>query len=152
MSGKPIDLAHYDPMERSVQQNPFPYYAAMRRESPVFHHRNGMYFITTMDAVHHVLERPLVFADDDRPGIMRAGAVRSYLNRYAVLPGRNALIQTNNDDAYRTALDLHRAGAEVTIADLRPNLSGPLPSAAKDAGIEVLGGHAGLFKLLHDVL
>jgi sarcosine oxidase subunit alpha len=88
------------------------------------------------------LERPLVFADNDRPGIMLAGALRSYLNRYAVLPGRNALIQTNNDDAYRTALDLHRAGAEVTIADLRPSPSGPLPSAAKDAGIEVLGGHA----------
>jgi len=87
------------------------------------------------------LERPLVFADNDRPGIMLADAVRAYVNRYAVLPGRNVVLLTNNDGAYRTALDLHRAGAAVTIADLRAKASGALPSLVAEAGIEVLKGH-----------
>ena len=50
------------------------------------------------------IERPLVFADNDRPGVMLAGAVRAYIRRHAVLPGREVVIFTNNDDAYRTAL------------------------------------------------
>ncbi len=56
------------------------------------------------------IERPLVFAHNDRPGVMLAGAVRHYVNRYGVAPGRNVVVFTNNDDAYRTALDLADAG------------------------------------------
>ena len=52
------------------------------------------------------IERPLVFGDNDRPGVMLAGAVRGYLNRHAVAVGRNAVIATNNDSAWATALDL----------------------------------------------
>ena len=52
------------------------------------------------------IERPLVFAGNDRPGVMLAGAVRAYLNRYAVAPGSRAVVFTTTDDAYRTALDL----------------------------------------------
>jgi sarcosine oxidase, subunit alpha len=88
------------------------------------------------------LERPLVFAGNDRPGIMLAGAVRRYLNRYAVLAGRRAALLTSNDGAYRTALDLQAAGATVTVFDLRPKLSGTLPREAEAAGIEVRPGHA----------
>jgi cytochrome P450 len=75
MSEARIDLAHYDPMERSVQQNPFPYYAAMRREAPVFQHPNGMYFVSTLDAINNVLERPLVFSSQfASQGTMGTGA------------------------------------------------------------------------------
>ncbi|MCP4327616.1 MAG: sarcosine oxidase subunit alpha family protein [Alphaproteobacteria bacterium] len=87
------------------------------------------------------LERPLVFPQNDRPGVMLAGAVRSYVNRYAVRPGREALVVTNNDSAYRTALDLRRAGAKVTIADLRPDEYGPLRDLVREAGIDVLPGN-----------
>jgi len=79
-------------------------------------------------------ERPLVFADNDRPGIMLAGAVRTYLNRYAVLPGRRVVVCTTNDSAYATALDLLRAGAEVLVADTRA----ALPAVA--ARVRGLGG------------
>jgi sarcosine oxidase, subunit alpha len=88
------------------------------------------------------LERPLVFAQNDRPGIMLAGAVRTYLNRHAVLAGRRAVLLTNNDRAYRTALDLRAAGALVTVVDLRPKLSGAAPREAEAAGIEIRTGHA----------
>ena len=74
------------------------------------------------------LERPVVFAENDRPGIMLAGAARAYVNRYAVKPGRRAVVFTNNDTAYRTALDLLRAGIEVTVADLRSRPEGSLPA------------------------
>jgi sarcosine oxidase subunit alpha len=83
------------------------------------------------------LERPLVFADNDRPGIMLAAAVRAYLNGYGVAPGRRMVVATNNDDAYRTALDAHAAGIEVVaIVDCRAT-PGPLAERARAAGIEV---------------
>jgi sarcosine oxidase subunit alpha len=50
------------------------------------------------------IERPLVFRDNDRPGIMLAGAARSYVNRWAVKPGESAVLFTNNDCAYAPAL------------------------------------------------
>jgi sarcosine oxidase subunit alpha len=84
-------------------------------------------------------ERPLVFADNDRPGIMLAGAVRAYVNRYGVLPGRRAVVFTNNDSAYETALDLARASGKVAaIVDLREEVGGPLVEKARQAGIRVV--------------
>ena len=52
------------------------------------------------------LERPVAFQNNDRPGIMTAGAVRAYLNRWGVSPGRSVTVFGNNDDAHRTARDL----------------------------------------------
>ena len=62
------------------------------------------------------IERPIVFGNNDRPGVMLAGAVRAYVNRYGVTPGRRAVIFADNDDAFRTAEDLAEAG--VTVAAL----------------------------------
>lgn len=81
-------------------------------------------------------ERPIVFGNNDLPGIMLASAVSTYLHRYAVLPGRNAVVFTNNDDAYQCALDLKAAGADVTVVDPRPAESkGTLPAAARRYGV-----------------
>ena len=88
------------------------------------------------------LERPMVFADNDRPGIMLAGAARAYLNRYGVKPGDQAVIFTNNDDAYRTAIDLAAAGVAVeAVVDVR-QAGGALSGRARDAGIPVLAASA----------
>ncbi|MDQ7069972.1 MAG: sarcosine oxidase subunit alpha family protein [Rhodobacterales bacterium] len=59
------------------------------------------------------LERPIAFKNNDRPGIMTAGAVRAYLNRWNVVPGRAVTVFGNNDDAHRTAADLIAAGVHV---------------------------------------
>ncbi|BEL07940.1 sarcosine oxidase subunit alpha family protein [Actinoplanes sichuanensis] len=78
-------------------------------------------------------ERSLAFADNDRPGVMLAGAARTYVNRYGVLPGRRAVVLTTNDSAYPAARDLAAAGVEIAaIADLRPEarLDGALPGWA----------------------
>jgi sarcosine oxidase, subunit alpha len=69
-------------------------------------------------------ERPLVFAGNDVPGVMLAGAVRSYLNRYAVKPGERVVLATTNDSAYDTAEDLLAAGVEVVaVLDAREDVS-----------------------------
>ena len=87
-------------------------------------------------------ERPLVFAGNDLPGVMLSGAVRTYVTRYGVVPGNRTVVFTNNDDAYRTALALHYAGAHVLVVDLRRDLRGELVKSIRAAGIEVLSGHA----------
>ena len=67
------------------------------------------------------IERPLVFGDNDRPGIMLAGSVRTYVNRFAVRPGARAVVFTNNDDAWRTLSALKKAGIAIqAIVDPRP--------------------------------
>jgi sarcosine oxidase subunit alpha len=85
------------------------------------------------------IEQPLVFPENDRPGIMLAGAVRTYLHRYGVRAGSRAVILTTNDSAYQAALDLKAAGIEVAaIADLRESVAGILQEAARRTGIETL--------------
>lgn len=86
-------------------------------------------------------ERPLVFCNNDRPGVMLASAVSSYINRYAVCPGKRAVVFTNNDSAYQTAIDIRRAGATVVIVDSRPDGAKALGDEARDAGIPVMPGH-----------
>ncbi|MGD9941769.1 MAG: sarcosine oxidase subunit alpha family protein [Burkholderiaceae bacterium] len=89
------------------------------------------------------IERPLVFANNDRPGVMMASALRAYVNRFAVAPGRRALIWTTNDDAYRSALDLADAGIEVAaVLDVRENPAGSTVEAVRRKGVPVLTGHA----------
>ena len=89
------------------------------------------------------IERPLVFPNNDRPGVMVASAVSTYLNRYAVAPGSKALVFTNNDSAYQTVLDLADAGVTVAaVVDVRPEPEGELPIKVRAKGIQVIGGHA----------
>jgi sarcosine oxidase subunit alpha len=65
-------------------------------------------------------ERPIAFANNDRPGIMLSGAVRTYVNRFAVAPGKRVSIYTNNDEGWRTAKDLTDKGVNVVaIVDSR---------------------------------
>jgi sarcosine oxidase subunit alpha len=64
-------------------------------------------------------ERPLVFGGNDIPGVMMAGAMRTYLNRHAVAPGHKTAIFTTNDSGYALATDLEKAGTEVVVVDSR---------------------------------
>ncbi|MGC1816877.1 MAG: 2Fe-2S iron-sulfur cluster-binding protein, partial [Casimicrobiaceae bacterium] len=87
------------------------------------------------------IERPLVFGNNDRPGIMLASAASAYVNRYAVRLASRAVMFTNNDSAYGCALDLARAGIEVAaIVDCRRSPSGGIVQKVRDAGIEIIDG------------
>jgi len=71
------------------------------------------------------IERPMAFAHNDRPGVMLSQALRSYVRRFGVVPGKRLVIATNNDDAYKTAKALKDAGAQiVAILDARPAPAG----------------------------
>ncbi len=82
------------------------------------------------------VERPIAFGNNDRPGIMLAGAVRAYANRFDVSCGRRVAVFTNNDDGWRTATDLLAKGVEVVaVIDTR---AGDPP--AKLTGLSVFSG------------
>jgi sarcosine oxidase subunit alpha len=85
-------------------------------------------------------ERPMLFPDNDRPGVMLAGAVARYASHYGVACGRRVVVAAASDHAYGVAASLHAAGIEVAaIVDRRDaaDINGEAP-----AGVEVLPGSA----------
>jgi sarcosine oxidase subunit alpha len=86
------------------------------------------------------IERPLVFQNNDRPGVMLASAVSAYINRYAVKLGSSAVVFTNNDSAYSSVLDLLESGVDVMgVIDPRPEPNGTLPNVVRKYGIPIFG-------------
>lgn len=85
-------------------------------------------------------ERPLVFGGNDRPGVMLASAVRTYLNRYAVAAGQRVVLFTTTDDGWRTAFDLAKSGRLAAVADARPEIDAQLIAHAQSADVRVLTG------------
>ncbi len=80
------------------------------------------------------IERPIAFANNDRPGIMTASALRTYVNRWAASPAETVAVFTNNDDGHRTAADLLAAGVKLAaVIDTRTD-------APSLPGVEVLAG------------
>nr|WP_289852505.1 2Fe-2S iron-sulfur cluster-binding protein [Mesorhizobium liriopis] len=93
------------------------------------------------------IERPLVFADNDRPGVMSAEAGLYYLKRHDVLVGERVAVFTNNDSAYRTAGELARAGARVILADTRRQAGVVAPEGVElrmGASVEAVYGARGV--------
>ncbi len=89
-----------------------------------------------------MIERPIVFGNNDLPGVMLASAGHSYVNRHAVVPGRKIVVFTNNDTAYRAAFDLAAVGAGVAVVDIREGISAELDQAAREANIALHLGSA----------
>ena len=84
------------------------------------------------------IEQPLVFANNDRPGIMLASAVQLYCSRYAVAPGKRIAIATNNDSAYGVAGVLMSAGIDVVaMIDSREKLTSKSARLMRDQGMTV---------------
>ncbi|AZO05827.1 MULTISPECIES: sarcosine oxidase subunit alpha [unclassified Mesorhizobium] len=87
------------------------------------------------------IERPIVFAGNDTPGVMMASAMRSYINRYAATPARHIAVFTNNEDGWRTAETAIAAGLQVAaVIDARPDVSPAHRSLASKGGFPVLHG------------
>jgi len=85
------------------------------------------------------VERPIAFGGNDRPGVMLASAVRTYLNRFGVVPGDRTCLFTTTDEGWQTAFDLAAAGARVTaVIDARPKVADSLLTAAAGLGLRVL--------------
>ncbi|HMQ40094.1 MAG TPA: sarcosine oxidase subunit alpha [Paracoccus sp. (in: a-proteobacteria)] len=89
------------------------------------------------------LEKPLIFNGNDRPGVMLAGSAQTYLNRYGVRVGDEAVVVTSHDSAWYAAFDLADAGTRIkAIVDTREKVSEDLLSAARLRGIETRLSHS----------
>lgn len=88
------------------------------------------------------IERPIVFDGNDKPGVMLAESARRFAQRQGVAVGRQVVVFTNNDSAYRAALDLNDAGISIAaIVDPRDKISTALNDAVQACGIRLLTGH-----------
>ena len=78
------------------------------------------------------IERSIAFPQNDRPGIMLSGSVRTYAHRFGTYCGQKIAVYTNNDDGWKTASDLKDIGLEVkAVIDTRKEinaLSSSIPS------------------------
>ena len=83
------------------------------------------------------IERPLVFGNNDTPGVVLSSAAKEYLKVYGVLVGRNPLIFTNNDSGYETAIEFKKNGIWPIILDTRSNPDSEIIDEAKRMGIDI---------------
>ena len=89
------------------------------------------------------IERPITFDNNDRPGIMLANSASKYLNYYGVKISKEAVIFTNNDSAYQTAIDFHKKGIIVkAVIDVRGYKESDLIKKVKLLGIKIYNNHA----------
>ena len=84
------------------------------------------------------IERPLVFANNDKPGVMLASGARKMLNHYGVAAGNKLVVFTNNDSAYQVAFDYHDQGVQVSaLVDSRQKPPAALLKGCMERGIPV---------------
>ncbi len=88
------------------------------------------------------IERPLIFNNNDRPGILLSSSIKKYIDFFGVKSGNEISLFTNNDSAYETAISLNKSGVKVnTIIDIRENSTSSLVKKIQKIGINILWGH-----------
>ena len=87
------------------------------------------------------IERPLVFGNNDRPGVMLASAAKEYMKIYGVLVGKKPIIFTNNDSGYDTAIEFKKNGIESLVVDVRNNSESSVVQEAKNLNINIKFSH-----------
>ncbi len=106
--------------------------------------RQRLWYIRAKEVIASTgsIERPLVFGNNDRPGIMLASAAKEYLRVYGVLVGKKPIIFTNNDSAYDTAIDFKKNGINPLVIDVRKDSESTIIKEAKNLKIEIRFSHA----------
>ena len=88
------------------------------------------------------IERPLIFNNNDRPGIMLSSAVKKYADYYGVVCGKKNVLFTNNDSAYESAISLNKKGLNVeSIIDIREKSDSELVKEVEKIGIKIYWSH-----------
>jgi len=88
------------------------------------------------------LERPLIFNNNDRPGIMLSSAVKKYVDYYGVICGEKNVFFTNNDSAYESAISLSKKGIKVNaIVDIREKSESLIIKEAENLDIKIYWSH-----------
>ena len=83
------------------------------------------------------IERPLVFGNNDIPGVMLSSAAKEYLKIYGVLAGKKPLVFTNNDSGYETAIEFKKNGIDPVVLDTRKDPSSEIVNEAKNLNIDI---------------
>ena len=88
------------------------------------------------------IERPLIFNNNDRPGILLSSAIKKYIDYFGVITGKNSVIFTNNDSAYEAAIALFDKGVKINcIIDIRKKCSSELINKIENLGIKIYWEH-----------
>ena len=87
------------------------------------------------------IERPLVFGNNDTPGVMLSSAAKEYLKVYGVLVGKKPIVFTNNDSGYETAIEFKKNGVDPLVLDTREDLDSEIIKEAKNLNIKIKFSH-----------
>ena len=87
------------------------------------------------------IERPLVFGNNDTPGVMLSSAAKEYLKVYGVLVGKKPIVFTNNDSGYETAIEFKKNGIDPLVLDTREDLDSEIIKEAKNLNIKIKFSH-----------
>ena len=101
--------------------------------------KERLWYIRAKEAVisSGSIERPMVFGNNDTPGVMLSSAAKEYLKVYGVLVGKKPLIFTNNDSGYETAIEFKKNGIEPIILDTRKDPQSEIINEAKNLNINI---------------
>ena len=83
------------------------------------------------------IERPLVFGNNDTPGVMLSSAAKEYMKVYGVLVGKNPIVFTNNDSGYETAIEFKKNGVDPLVLDTRKSPDSEIIKEAKELNIKI---------------
>ena len=87
------------------------------------------------------IERPIVFGNNDTPGVVLSSAAKEYMKVYGVLVGKNPIVFTNNDSAYETAIEFKKNGIDPIVLDSRENPNSELVNQALNMKIDIKFSH-----------
>jgi len=88
------------------------------------------------------IERPLIFNNNDRPGILLSSAIKKYSDYYGVVCGKENILFTNNDSAYETAISLFNKGIKINaIIDIREKVNSEITNHAEKIGIKIYNSY-----------
>jgi heterotetrameric sarcosine oxidase alpha subunit len=105
--------------------------------------RQRLWYIRAKEVVISTgsIERPLVFGNNDRPGVILSSAAKEYIRVYGVLVGKKPIIFTNNDSGYDVAIDFKKNGINPLVVDVRTNSTSTVVQEAKNLNINIKFSH-----------
>ena len=114
------------------------------KDKPKYTPRQRLWYIRAKEVLLSTgsIERPIVFGNNDTPGIFLSAAAKEYIKVYGVIVGKKPLIFTNNDSAYETALEFKKQGIDPIILDTREEHSSELIDSVKNQNIKIRFSYA----------
>ncbi len=113
-------------------------------KKPKYTPRQRLWYIRAKEVLLSTgsIERPIVFGNNDTPGVFLSAAAKEYMKVYGVLIGKKPIIFTNNDSGYETAIEFKKNGVNPVVLDTREDQNSELINEAKDLDIKIKFSYA----------